>query len=171
MLKTAKHYYLMCIVSVQDNVKVLNTLMNNAAPIIKKRQVMRLAFGDYRAKMAAEEKKLKGQNTRIKVSTAVPSKNSTFLKKSAFMTSSNNSFRFNFDVTTAEDNVTVAEKDNTVVEKNVTNTDVVQDISNLNLEEKESVKDNNLEHPVNKAEDFQFLRSKNEFRFNFTTEG
>ncbi|KAJ8955304.1 hypothetical protein NQ314_006891 [Rhamnusium bicolor] len=42
---------------VQDHTKALNTLMSVSAPMIKKRQVMRLSFGDYRAKMAAEDKK------------------------------------------------------------------------------------------------------------------
>lgn len=32
--------------------------MSNSTPIIKKRQVMRLSFGNYREKMAAEDKKL-----------------------------------------------------------------------------------------------------------------
>lgn len=32
--------------------------MSNSAPVIKKRQVMRLSFGDYRAKMAAENQRL-----------------------------------------------------------------------------------------------------------------
>lgn len=32
--------------------------MSNTTPLIKKKQVMRLSFGDYRAKMAAEEKKI-----------------------------------------------------------------------------------------------------------------
>lgn len=31
--------------------------MSNSTPIIKKRQIMRLSFGDYRAKMAQENKK------------------------------------------------------------------------------------------------------------------
>ncbi|XP_061725021.1 uncharacterized protein LOC133530973 isoform X1 [Cydia pomonella] len=38
--------------------KVVNVLKNNSQPIIRKRQLMRTHFGDYRVKMAAEEKKL-----------------------------------------------------------------------------------------------------------------
>lgn len=41
----------------QDHIKTLNTLMSNSAQLVKKRQIMRLSFGDYRAKMAAEDKK------------------------------------------------------------------------------------------------------------------
>lgn len=43
---------------VNDYTKALNILMSNSAPVIKKRQVMRLSFGDYREKMAAESKRL-----------------------------------------------------------------------------------------------------------------
>uniref|UniRef100_A0A1E1VXM7 Uncharacterized protein n=1 Tax=Pectinophora gossypiella TaxID=13191 RepID=A0A1E1VXM7_PECGO len=42
---------------VQDTWKVLQVLKNNNQPIIRKRQLMRTHFGDYRAKMLAEEKK------------------------------------------------------------------------------------------------------------------
>lgn len=38
--------------------KVLTVLKNNNQPIIRKRQLMRKHLGDYRAKMAAEEKSL-----------------------------------------------------------------------------------------------------------------
>lgn len=42
----------------QEAWKVLTVLKNNNQPVIRKRQLMRTHFGDYRAKMAAEEKKL-----------------------------------------------------------------------------------------------------------------
>jgi hypothetical protein len=45
-------------VSVQEAWKVLTVLKSNSQPIIRKRQLMRTHFGDYRAKMATEEKKL-----------------------------------------------------------------------------------------------------------------
>lgn len=45
------------VILVQDNTKALNILMSNSTPLVHKRQVMRLSFGDYRAKMSAEEKK------------------------------------------------------------------------------------------------------------------
>lgn len=52
--------------TVQDHRKALNTLMSHSAPVIKKRQVMRLSFGDYRAKMAEEDKKItKGKVDRV----------------------------------------------------------------------------------------------------------
>lgn len=41
-----------------DTVKNLKILKGNSAPLIKKRQVMKAAMGDYRAKMKDEEKKM-----------------------------------------------------------------------------------------------------------------
>ncbi|XP_022248382.1 UPF0488 protein CG14286-like isoform X5 [Limulus polyphemus] len=42
---------------VEDSIKMLKTLQNPKAPLIKKRQVMRGAFGDYRLKMKEDKKK------------------------------------------------------------------------------------------------------------------
>lgn len=42
----------------EDTAKNLKTLTSQTAPLIKKRQVMKLALGDYRAKMQQEEKKM-----------------------------------------------------------------------------------------------------------------
>lgn len=36
----------------------MNVLMSHSTPLVRKRQVMRMSFGDYRAKMAEEDKKL-----------------------------------------------------------------------------------------------------------------
>lgn len=118
--------------------------MSNATSLIKKRQVMRLAFGDYRAKMVAEEKNCKSQ-AKIKLAIIPPNKKSTFLKKSAFLTNTGNSFRFNFDPPTE---------------------DVAQNISNLNLDNKplESVTTRAV---ANSEQNDQFVKSDNSFRFNF----
>lgn len=43
----------------QDTDKTIKLLKSSTQPIIKKRQIMRASFGDYRAKMAEEEKKLR----------------------------------------------------------------------------------------------------------------
>ncbi len=45
----------------------LKTLRNPDSPLIKLRQVMRTSFGDYRAKMAAEEKSAKLDAGRVKI--------------------------------------------------------------------------------------------------------
>ncbi|XP_076264441.1 UPF0488 protein CG14286 [Rhynchophorus ferrugineus] len=81
---------------VQDHTKALNTLMSNTAPLVKKRQIMRLSFGDYRAKMITEEKKAKALS--FKVSTSKASKKSLFLKKA--MATSGSDFKFDFPVPT-----------------------------------------------------------------------
>lgn len=57
MVRGANDFFL-----VQEHTKALNTLMNNNAPMVKKRQVMRLSFGDYRTKMVEEEKKAKSNS-------------------------------------------------------------------------------------------------------------
>lgn len=62
--------------------KNLNTLKSNSASLIKKRQIMRNTFGDYRAKMSEDEKKYKKSNSTIKfTSSTSTNKNSTFVKK------------------------------------------------------------------------------------------
>lgn len=75
----------------QDHTKALNTLMSKTAPLIKKRQIMRLSFGDYRNKMAKEEKKI--QSFSVKFTQPKPSEKSTFIRK-ALRTGSD--FKFNF---------------------------------------------------------------------------
>lgn len=44
---------------VQDAEKTLRSLKSCNQPMVKKRQLMQSAFGDYRKKMAEEEKKLR----------------------------------------------------------------------------------------------------------------
>ncbi|KAK5640577.1 hypothetical protein RI129_011388 [Pyrocoelia pectoralis] len=77
---------------IQDHTKTLNTLMSRTAPLIKKRQVMRISFGDYRKKMAEEEKRVSKANQHIKLAPRKPSVKSTFIKKAG------KDFKFNFDI-------------------------------------------------------------------------
>nr|CAH7757416.1 unnamed protein product [Callosobruchus chinensis] len=125
---------------VKDHTNALNTLMNNSAPLIQKRQIMRLSFGDYRAKMAMEEKKSKNQLV-VKVKPATPSKKSTFFKKSGF-NSTGNAFRFNFDPPA----------------------DTNGEITLAN----EPLKTDLVKTPENQP--FSFKPSDNNFRFNFISE-
>ncbi|XP_019866500.1 UPF0488 protein CG14286 isoform X2 [Aethina tumida] len=126
---------------VQDHTKTLNTLMSNSTPLVKKRQVMRLSFGDYRAKMAAEDKKLSRNATNIKVVPGNPSKKSVFIKKSAFCTGNN--FKFNFNIP----------KDN-----------ISEELESIKLQDDEVAKDKNQDvKPC-------FTPSDNSFRFNFGIE-
>ena len=62
----------------KDTAKAINTLQNPKAPLIKKRQVMRINLGDYRHKMAAEDKAFK-LDANVKKANA--SKLSKFLRK------------------------------------------------------------------------------------------
>ncbi|KAH8295900.1 hypothetical protein KR044_001615 [Drosophila immigrans] len=78
----------------EDTAKNLKTLTSKTAPLIKKRQVMKLALGDYRSKMQQEEKKMLLASKQIKFTPAADTK-SSFVKKSALLTSGKD-FRFNF---------------------------------------------------------------------------
>lgn len=62
--------------------KNLNTLKSDSASFIKKRQIMRNTFGDYRAKMAEDEIKFKKRNSSVKfIPSVVPTKKYLYLKK------------------------------------------------------------------------------------------
>ncbi|XP_044254075.1 UPF0488 protein CG14286 [Tribolium madens] len=125
---------------VLESTKVLNMLMNNTTPFIKKRQLMRVTFGDYRAKMLEENKKM-SKAINIKISPASPSKKSKFVKKSIFSSSDTN-FKFNFDVENVEDNLS----------------------GNINRIELNTDSENKS------SEAFHFKTSDNSFKFNFVTD-
>ncbi|XP_072401230.1 UPF0488 protein CG14286 [Diabrotica undecimpunctata] len=97
---------------VQDNTKALNILMSNTAPLARKRQVMRLSFGDYRQKMATEEKKLSKNAANMKLKPATTNKKTVFLKKSLFSSNVENSFKFNFSINENNTEETVTVSDN-----------------------------------------------------------
>jgi hypothetical protein len=73
--------------------KSLNVLKSNNASLIKKRQVMRNTFGDYRSKMVEDEKKFGKASSVVKF---VPynikqvEKKSSFFKKAHFFTDTTN---------------------------------------------------------------------------------
>ncbi|EDW82752.1 uncharacterized protein Dwil_GK10158 [Drosophila willistoni] len=85
----------------EDTAKNLKILTSQTAPLIKKRQVMKLSMGDYRAKMQQEEKKMGLAAKQIKftepsaASSDATSKKSSFVKRSALLTTGKD-FRFNF---------------------------------------------------------------------------
>ncbi|XP_067641389.1 UPF0488 protein CG14286 [Eurosta solidaginis] len=86
-----------------DTVKNLRTLKSSTAPLVKKRQIMKTALGDYRAKMKEEEKKLALAAAQIKFTKTIEdNKKSSFLKKSAIMQTGKD-FRFNFEAPTSND--------------------------------------------------------------------
>lgn len=45
--------------SAQDTEKTIRLLKSSSQPMVKKRQIMQTAFGDYRKKMLEEEKRLR----------------------------------------------------------------------------------------------------------------
>lgn len=66
----------------QDLGKQLHSLRSNTAPLIKKRQIMRNALGDYREKMAEDERKLSRAVSAVKfASPASANKRSMFIRK------------------------------------------------------------------------------------------
>ncbi|XP_070164983.1 UPF0488 protein CG14286 [Polyergus mexicanus] len=69
---------------VQDLSKQLNSLKSNTAPLIKKRQIMRNALGDYREKMAEDERKLSRVVSAVKfTNSASTNKKSMFVRKAS----------------------------------------------------------------------------------------
>ncbi|XP_034670877.1 UPF0488 protein CG14286 [Drosophila subobscura] len=87
----------------EDTAKNLKILTSQTAPLIKKRQVMKLSMGDYRSKMQQEERKMMLASKQIKFTpSADTNKKSSFVKKSALLTSGKD-FRFEFALPTATD--------------------------------------------------------------------
>ncbi|XP_053659464.1 UPF0488 protein CG14286 [Anopheles marshallii] len=83
---------------VEETSKLINKLKSDSQPIIRKRQIMRSTFGDYRSKMASEEQTLtvNPDNVRFeKPKEKTPKYH--FVKKSAISIGENN-FKFNFPV-------------------------------------------------------------------------
>ncbi|XP_046387954.1 UPF0488 protein CG14286 [Ischnura elegans] len=135
--------------AVEDSMKALNTLKSNKAPLIKKRQIMRTLFGDYRAKMAEEEKKLYKANSNLKFAAPNGENKSKFIKKSSALVSKpkqidNSSASMNTDAVHASEGISC---------------DKV--VSGEALEEKVTLK---VERKA-----FSFKPSGNQFRFNFAS--
>ncbi|XP_047540982.1 UPF0488 protein CG14286 [Vanessa atalanta] len=142
----------------QEAWKVLTVLKNNNQPMIRKRQLMRTHFGDYRAKMAAEEKKLAKMASKIKISESPTQPKATFLRKSAFLTTGDSSFKFNFNI--PQD--TIKETNTSVVDDSCGNTE--SKTVNDSTDNKTSNKQNQ------NLESLKFTSSGAEFRFNFNVD-
>ncbi|XP_042873038.1 UPF0488 protein C8orf33 homolog [Penaeus japonicus] len=115
------------------------TLSNNKASTVKKRQLMRSMFGDYRKKMAEEEKKFKIEKPTLKTKSTVPGQ-SKYVKKS----------------TNKGDQQTVVD----ATESN--SKEEAKESSNS-----ESVVKENPELSPKPTDTFKFQPTGNEFRFNF----
>lgn len=135
-----------------DCSKHINILKSNTQPIIKKRQLMRSLFGDYRAKMADEDRKMYQNNKNISfLAQPHASKKSYFVKKSALLTlGKDDNFKFEFNVPPADD-----------IENRLTGLN----ISEVQIKNQESI-DNNLA-PINLTKE---SFGGNSFRFNFNIE-
>lgn len=127
----------------KDIVKTISSLKNPKNPLAKKRQLMRVSCGDYRAKMIKEDKS-------FKMRTNVTSKPKG-IQKSIFLKRQNNTsetidskkcdqsgFKFNFDVSERLENSEKEPKEEEISE------DLVQ------------------------VERFKLEKSDNSFRFNFS---
>ncbi|XP_013145524.1 PREDICTED: UPF0488 protein CG14286 [Papilio polytes] len=149
----------------QEAWKVLTILKNNNQPIIRKRQLMRTHFGDYRAKMAAEEKKLIKMASKFKISDSPVTPKATFLRKSAFLATGDESFRFNFNIPP----------------ENIDNSNTTDNSGNINSSETDnqlspdvaSVEKNDDKKEVSvksEQKNFKFTFSSSSFKFNFPIE-
>jgi len=88
----------------EDTAKNLKILTSPKAPLIKKRQVMKMSLGDYREKMQKEEQKLLLAAQQIKFTpTSGTVVKSSFVKKAALL-SSGKDFRFNFSAPAEDSN-------------------------------------------------------------------
>lgn len=81
-----------------DTMKTIKILRSGNQPIIRKRQLMRTTFGDYRAKMLEDERNFSLDPRNIKFERTNVGKSSSFVKKSAFLQAGGKDFKFNFDV-------------------------------------------------------------------------
>ncbi|CAH2061898.1 unnamed protein product, partial [Iphiclides podalirius] len=149
----------------QEAWKVLTVLKNNNQPIIRKRQLMRTHFGDYRAKMASEEKKLAKMASKIKISETPAQPKAKFLRKSAFLTTGDESFRFNFNIPPESiDNGNTANNTQNINGDNGVKENLVS--ANV-LNEKKPCADKKDDCEDKK---FRFTFSSSDFKFNFKVE-
>uniref|UniRef100_A0A182XC39 Uncharacterized protein n=1 Tax=Anopheles quadriannulatus TaxID=34691 RepID=A0A182XC39_ANOQN len=79
----------------EETSKLINTLKSGTQPIIRKRQIMRTTFGDYRSRMAAEEQTMAVSPDSIRFEESKEKAKYHFVKKSAILSGDKN-FKFNF---------------------------------------------------------------------------
>ncbi|XP_037799502.1 UPF0488 protein C8orf33 homolog [Penaeus monodon] len=133
------------------------TLSNNKTPTVKKRQLMRSMFGDYRKKMADEEKKFKIEKPKMNANITVP-KQSKCVKKSTRKDGQQ----------TAADKTEVNSNGEKAKEAGISESQ--QEESGAKLSTSVAVVDEkeNLEVLPKPADTFKFKSTGNEFRFNFS---
>ncbi|XP_053684095.1 UPF0488 protein CG14286 [Sabethes cyaneus] len=129
---------------VEDTTKLINTLKSANQPLIKKRQIMRTTFGDYRSKMAEEEKTMALNPESVGFDEPRKKIRHHFVRKAAVLTGDKD-FRFNFSNIQLDD------------EPNKKDTTVVQSDSKSNKGQERIVR------PLETTD--------NSFRFNFSIDG
>lgn len=103
----------------KDSIKSLNSLKNNTTSLIQKRQLMRNTFGDYRAKMAQDEKKYGKVAFAAKFSTDKLKENKSIFIKKAQLTTDNQESTDNG--ANNDKDLTNLNKSSAVITKNVVN--------------------------------------------------
>lgn len=147
-----------------ETLKTMKILESSKTPVIKKRQVMRNKFGDYRSKMSQEEKSYKiGVSIKDKSN---KNYNSKFLKKSLSNSikegPDKGGFKFNFNLENPGIVVNGDAGDGAI--KNTTTVIPSSETSNVN---------NSTVPPPKKVEtqnSFTYKPSDNSFKFNFNPE-
>ncbi|ROT64705.1 hypothetical protein C7M84_017336 [Penaeus vannamei] len=137
------------------------TLSNNKTPTVKKRQLMRSMFGDYRKKMSDEEKKFKIEKPKMNANITVP-KQSKCVKKSTKKCDQQTV------VNTTEDNSNEEAKETRISESQQEEIDAKE--SGAKLSTSVAVVDvkENPEVLPKPTDTFKFKATGNEFRFNFS---
>ncbi|XP_063708753.1 UPF0488 protein CG14286-like [Culicoides brevitarsis] len=82
----------------RDTLKTLTTLRSSAQPTVKKRQLMRTTFGDYRAKMLEDEKTYSINPNSFKFLGSGRSSNKAYFVKKAAIVEGEKNFKFNFNI-------------------------------------------------------------------------
>jgi len=147
-----------------DTIKIIKVLKSTKAPMVKKRQAMRNALGDYRKKMKdAEKKSLSGmQHSKFVESTSLKAPSgSRFLRHSHTQQSRNN----------LDSNLNSLHIADSYID--ITTTPSLTSISSNQVEKgspsisKIIVKDQERDKPTEKHSNFHFVPSNNSFSFSF----
>ncbi|XP_055625456.1 UPF0488 protein CG14286 [Toxorhynchites rutilus septentrionalis] len=110
---------------VEDTMKSINILKSATQPLIKKRQIMRTTFGDYRAKMAEEAQTMALNPDSVGFDAPKKKAKYHFVKKAALLTSDKD-FRFNFENIQLDDQKSnTSEANPDVIEPKQTNQEYV----------------------------------------------
>ncbi|XP_058128458.1 UPF0488 protein CG14286 [Anopheles ziemanni] len=126
---------------IEDTTKLITTLKSANQPIIRKRQIMRTTFGDYRSKMAAEEESLAVNPDSVRFQREKAKYH--FVKKSSIL-NGNKDFRFNFPLANGNGGESA-------------------DVANHT--EKQEKETETANHPTHNC---KYVPTDNTFRFNFS---